>query len=135
MKTKYIFPVLSKIDEMYHLSQEQYLKERARFWNISEDCVPEVMRLINEGVPLTSENAIELYEKLNFGFGSLDAHGITLKGDGYEHVSKKEPEDWFLLEEIIKSLKEQETATEEQISAVEGFYTDVQGSDIPEAHK
>lgn len=134
MKTKYIFPVIRRTDEMYKTSQEHYLKERARFWNISEDCVPEVMRLIDEGVPLKSEAAIELYERLNFGFGSIDAHGITLQGDGYEYVSKKEPEDWFLLEQIIKSLREQETATEEQIAAVEGFYTNIQGSDVPKAH-
>lgn len=134
METKYIFPVLQKIDEMFHMSQEQYLKERAKYWNIPEDCIPEVMNLINKGIPLESDNAIELYERLNFGFGSVESHGIKIAGQGYEYVSKKNPEDAFLLHEIKEALRREETASDEQISGAEGFYTDVKGSDIPEAH-
>lgn len=134
METKYIFPILPKPSEERKMPQEQYIKERAKYWNLPEHCIPEVMNLINKGIPLQGEHAIELYQRLNFGFGSLESHGIRIEGEGYEQISRKNPEDFFLLQEIEEALRREETASYEQISSVEGFYIGRKGSNIPGAH-
>ena len=135
MNTKYIFPVLIRIDESISLSQEKYLKGRARYWNIDESCVPEVMNYINNGVYLTSSDAIKLYEKLTYGFGSVDEHEIKITGDGYMYVSSHDVNDEDLLDTIKDALLEHESATYEQTYILEGYCIDDAGSDVPKAHQ
>lgn len=135
MNTKYIFPVLIRIDESISLSQEKYLKGRARYWDINEECVPEVMNYINNGVYLTSSDAIKLYERLTYGFGSVDEHEIKITGDGYMYVSSHDVNDEDLLDTIKDALLEHESATYEQTYILEGYCIDDTGSDVPKAHQ